>query len=182
MSCLVYRCNLERKLDRKMKTRMLIVALVAVMAVSGIWLYKNSKGKKKDVVQTPSVQEPTKIPDYSGIQVKDVFTKDLRTGKGATVVETSKIKVSYEGWIYDPAALGNKGKQIFSKENYMSVPLDMKGDNVLMGFKKGLLGMKVGGLRQLVVPDHMAYGDKGFENLIPPKAIILFEIELLSAN
>lgn len=164
-----------------MKTRMLIFSLIAIMAASGFWLYKNNKKKKVEV--TPQTTTDTSVvPDYSGIQVKDVFIKDLRTGKGATVTASSNVKVAYEAWVYDPASLGNKGKLLFSKEEFKSVGINLKSDTIIPGLKKGLQGMKVGGLRQLVVPDNLAYGEKGLENKVPPKAILLFEIELLSAN
>lgn len=163
-----------------MKTRMLVFSLVAVVIACSYWLFKSKHSNVSNPV--PIVNSNIKLPDYSGIQVIEVFTKDIRAGKGAAVTVDSKVTLSYEGWIYDPASLGNKGPLVFSKDKFKSVTFKLKDDSVLQGFKKGLLGMKTGGLRQLIVPASLAYGDKGLDTTIPPKAILLFEIELLNAN
>lgn len=164
-----------------MKTRMLVISLIAFIAVSGYWLYRSNK-KNQSLSGNMLSGEVIKLPDYSGIQVKEVFIKDIRLGKGRMVNDSSTVTVSYEGWIYDPASLGNKGKLIFPKEKFKSVILNMKSDQVLIGFKKGLLAMKAGGIRQLVIPDQLAYGDKGLDSTVPPKAILLFEIELMNVD
>ncbi len=106
--------------------------------------------------------------------------RDLRVGTGADAVAGTVLTVNYTGWLFNAAQPDQKGAQFDSSRTEGRTPLVFRlGNNeVIPGWDQGLVGMKVGGLRRLVVPPSMAYG--GSRNgPIPPNATLVFEVELL---
>ncbi len=102
-------------------------------------------------------------------------TTDLRVGTGATAVPGQALTVNYTGWLYSNTAAENKGAQ-FESNRYQFV---LGAGSVIRGWDQGIPGMRVGGLRRIVIPPELAYGSSG-SGPIPPNATILFEVELVS--
>jgi len=99
--------------------------------------------------------------------------EDLVVGRGAIAYAGSAIVVHYTGWLTD-------GRQ-FDSSRAREDPLDFAlgvGD-VIKGWDKGIDGMRVGGKRRLLIPPEFAYGDHGCGGVIPPKATLVFEVDLL---
>lgn len=106
---------------------------------------------------------------------------DIRVGTGKEAINGKILGVNYTGWLHDPSRPDNKG-QVFDtsvgKETFTFV---LGRGDVIAGWDKGVEGMKVGGLRRLVVPASLAYGTEGAGNgVIPPNATLIFEVELLN--
>lgn len=113
--------------------------------------------------------------------VKAPFTKeDLRVGTGDTVASGQTLMVNYTGWLYDNTKTDKKGN-VFDK-SVAGQPFVFKlgAAQVIQGWDEGLVGMKVGGLRKLIVPSDKAYGRAGVGSTIPPNATLVFEVEVLS--
>lgn len=106
---------------------------------------------------------------------------DLRAGAGAEAVSGATVTVNYTGWLYDASRPDQKGLQFDSSAGTTPFSFTLGSGRVIAGWDRGVAGMKVGGVRRLVVPPSLGYG--GTRNgLIPPNATLVFDIELLSVQ
>ena len=102
-------------------------------------------------------------------------TVDLRAGTGAEATAGRSVNVNYTLWLWDRLGTDNKGSRIESGTFPFVV-----GQGVIPGFSQGVTGMRVGGLRRVVVPPNLGYGAAGNPPQIPGNATLIFEIELLA--
>lgn len=107
---------------------------------------------------------------------------DLRLGSGAEAVNGRQVTVNYTGWLYDPAAAGNKGLQFDSSVGRAPFTFILGVGSVIRGWDRGVAGMRVGGQRLLVIPPDLAYGSSGAGGVIPPNATLIFEVEVLNVQ
>jgi FKBP-type peptidyl-prolyl cis-trans isomerase FkpA len=106
---------------------------------------------------------------------------ELQPGGGATLADGQKAVVQYTGWLYETSAADKKGKQ-FDSSRGTGEPLRFtvgRGE-VIKGWDQGVLGMKTGGQRRLIIPAGLAYGDRGAGGVIPPGATLVFDVELVA--
>ncbi len=103
---------------------------------------------------------------------------DVRTGTGIDAVAGKAVTVHYTGWLYDSSKTDNKGVQFESSVGGTPFSFSLGFGQVISGWDQGVPGMKVGGLRRLVIPPSLAYGSVR-NGPIPPHATLIFEIELL---
>ena len=105
----------------------------------------------------------------------------LKPGTGAAIGGGQIAVVQYTGWLYEAGAADHKGKQFDSsrtRRDPFKFPLDT--GSVIKGWDQGVIGMKVGESRRLVIPPELAYGDAGAgDGLIPPGATLIFDVELV---
>jgi len=104
---------------------------------------------------------------------------DIRVGTGADAVNGRTTTVSYTGWLYDVNAAENKGRQFDASSSFQ---FQLGAGRVIRGWDLGVVGMKVGGRRRLVIPPDLAYGSAGAGAAIPPNATLVFEVELLNVS
>ncbi len=114
----------------------------------------------------------SEITTDSGLKYEDIVEGDgaLCTGRGQTAI------VHYTGWLED----GTKFDSSVDRNDPFSFPIDCS--YVIPGWDEGVVGMKVGGKRKLVVPPELGYGERGAGGVIPPNATLIFEIELLELS
>ena len=104
----------------------------------------------------------------------------LKPGTGAAIGGGQTAVVQYTGWLYEEGAKDLKGKQFDSSQN-TGQPFKFALDtgSVIKGWDQGVVGMKVGESRRLIIPPELAYGDSGARGAIPPGATLVFDIELV---
>jgi len=102
---------------------------------------------------------------------------ELRVGTGAVAKKGSKLKVHYTGWLLEQ---GSKFDSSYDRNKPLEFTVGA-GD-VIRGWDIGVVGMKVGGKRQLRIPPELAYGYRGQPPDIPRNAYLLFDVELLEVN
>jgi FKBP-type peptidyl-prolyl cis-trans isomerase FkpA len=111
----------------------------------------------------------------------DYSQSDLRIGAGADAVVGRAMTVHYTGWFYNASAPEGKGVQFDSSVGATPFTFTLGAGQVIAGWDQGVQGMKVGGVRRLIVPPSLAYGQVRF-GPIPPNATLVFEIELLEVT
>jgi FKBP-type peptidyl-prolyl cis-trans isomerase FkpA len=103
----------------------------------------------------------------------------LVEGSGEVAMAGQVATVHYTGWLHDPDAADGRGKKFDSsvdRGQYFEFPLG--AGRVIQGWDQGVVGMKIGETRELLIAPEMAYGDRNVGNLIPPGSTLLFEVEL----
>lgn len=114
---------------------------------------------------TPSSAE--RIVTGSGLAYQDIV---VGTGNPAAV--GSSVTVHYTGWLAD----GTMFESSYSGDPFTLV---LGNRSVIAGWEEGLLGMQVGGIRKLIIPSDLGYGDSG-SGSIPPGATLIFEVEMIA--
>jgi FKBP-type peptidyl-prolyl cis-trans isomerase FkpA len=122
-----------------------------------------------------AVLESTSFAPVLGLDLKamtksasGLYYRDLTVGSGAAAVAGQDLTVHYRGVLADGS--------VFDTGNYT---FRLGGRTVIRGWDEGLVGMRVGGKRQLVVPPEMGYGVVGRPPVIPGDAVLVFTVDLL---
>lgn len=111
-----------------------------------------------------------------------VYTQtDLVVGTGAVATTGKSITVNYTGWLYDTSKTDGKGTQFDTSIGRGPFLFTLGAGAVIKGWDQGVVGMKVGGTRRLILPPELAYGSAG-QSPIPPNATLVFDISLLSVQ
>jgi peptidylprolyl isomerase len=121
---------------------------------------------------TTTESKPMSFTTPGGTQVTEI-----KIGDGAEVVKGSTAVVHYTGTLLDGTKFDS------SKDRNSPFAVENVGEaGVIRGWNEGLLGMRVGGTRRLVIPASSGYGQRGAPPVIPPNATLVFEIECLEVR
>jgi peptidylprolyl isomerase len=99
-----------------------------------------------------------------------VYIRDSVIGTGNTIFPNSDVRVTYVGYINDGSSFGSSGSEGFG--------FGMGTNSVIPGFEIGLLGMNQGGIRRMIVPPELGYGDEN-QTGIPAGSVLIFDVEAI---
>ena len=162
---------------RQIQTLLIVAAAIAL--ASAAWaasptpspagVNTNNSSAKNNAAATAT--EPKLITTKSGLKYAD-----LEVGTGAEVKTGMLVLVNYEGRL----ANGEKFDSSYDRREPFSFKIG--ANQVIQGWEEGVIGMKVGGKRKLVIPPDLAYGEAGAPPRIPPNATLTFEVKVLDAK
>ncbi len=114
------------------------------------------------------------ITTASGLQYEEI-----KQGTGSEAQAGHDVSVHYTGWLQNPdGSAGNKFDSSKDRNTPFAFPLG--AGHVIKGWDEGVQGMKIGGVRKLIIPSELGYGSRGAGGVIPPNATLIFEVELLA--
>ena len=116
----------------------------------------------------------SRVGTFDKDSVKELKTEDLKVGDGEEITDDSSLSMFYIGWnpdgkVFDQSIDGNTLKDPFAIEK-------VSGEGMIEGWKKGIVGMKIGGVRELTIPSAQAYGEEGSGDDIPANTPLKFVV------
>jgi len=130
-------------------------------------------GAPKDLTYNPKldVDLTMMMENASGL-----YWRDIKVGDGAEAVQGSTASVDYTGWLADGSEFDS------SKRAGQPYTFPIGARRVIDGWDEGIVGMRVGGKRLLVIPPELAYGKRGSGRAIPGGATLVFVVELMAVS
>lgn len=140
--------------------------IVAVLLMSAMWLVAQNGPQRPSPVDGPGVTLPDGLAYW-----------DLKVGTGPVAAKGRKVKVNYAGWLLEEGVR-------FDSSYDRGTPFEFTigAGEVIKGWELGVVGMKVGGKRQLRIPPDLGYGFRGQPPSIPRNAYLIFDVELLEVE
>ena len=168
-----------------MRSKSLVTGLtLALAAVAVVACSKRDKADDASTANAPAAQTAAApaATTPTGSETMPMQKTDLTPGNGAEIKTGQTALVHYTGWLFDAATPENKGKQFDSSVGGEPFEFPLGAGAVIQGWDQGVVGMKVGGKRRLVIPPDMGYGNRGAGGVIPPGARLVFDVELVEIH
>jgi peptidylprolyl isomerase len=125
---------------------------------------------------TPAAAQAKKtMTTASGLQITDSVV-----GTGETPKTGQTCVMHYTGWLYVNGVKGKKFDSSVDRNEPFEFPIGR--GRVIKGWDEGVATMKVGGKRTLIIPPALGYGERGAGGVIPPNAVLMFDVELLGVK
>ena len=130
---------------------------------------KSTEAVKTDSVENKQANQTNQETNNMGLEIKTTQEgtgdREVKKGDVVSVLYTGKFT---DGKVFDSTSKNGDRPFTFTV-----------GQGVIEGWSQGVLGMKVGEKRNLIIPSDLAYGDAGYPGAIPPRATLVFDIEVL---
>ena len=170
---------------------MLIILVVVFIGIGGIFFLSNQKPPSSSQLNLNPTSTPTSaiitpqpgdnqmqtldIKDFqassSGLRIKDVVV-----GTGQEVKSGNTVTVHYQGTLEN----GTKFDSSYDRNQPFTTQIGV--GRVIQGWDEGIVGMKVGGKRILIIPPSLGYGAQGTGEAIPPNSTLIFQVELFEVK
>ena len=145
--------------------------LIVLLSIVFLWaLISWSKNFNANKIMEPISDNNEQANTTQGNELK---IEVLNEGEGVAAKNGDNVSVHYTGTLEDGTKFDS------SLDRGIPFDFDLGASQVIKGWDLGVLGMKVGEKRKLIIPADLAYGDNGIPGAIPPKATLVFEVELL---
>ena len=166
------RRNSQLNVGMKKSINIIVFVVLAVVVIgAGVWY----SGKVSEESRTAIIAQGTAAQQAQLKIMQNFKIDDVVVGTGDEAKNGDMVTVNYTGTLDDGTKFDssyNPGRTPFS--------FPLGEDQVIKGWDLGVLGMKVGGKRTLVIPPELGYGARGAGSIIPPNATLHFTVELLS--
>ena len=162
-----------------------VLAGIATLSITlfiscGIPSTEKKDSEKKETIKpaTPAQKEAANndiVPLISGLKYQII-----KPGNGEKTPKSGdKVTVHYAGWLEENGTLGRKFDSSVDRGPKFTFTIGV--GRVIKGWDEGVMGMTVGEKRRLFIPSDLAYGDRGVPRAgIPPKATLIFDVELFA--
>lgn len=164
-----------------MNNKYLIAYGFLILLGIGIFVALDQKKPTNPFDNSP-IALPTSAPTIAVVSpfptsppITKLLIEDTQVGTGTAAANGNTISVNYVGMFTD-------GKVFDSSQGRQPLTVEIGTGKVIAGWDQGIIGMKVGGKRRLIIPPSLAYGEKGAGGVIPPNAILIFDIDLLDVK
>lgn len=169
-----------------MRGVLLTIALCAALAIAGCGGSDSSSSSSGESSESATAIKWSPPGEFGskpeavapgGTAPKKLETKELIEGTGAEAKAGDRVTVQYVGVDYKS---GEEFDSSWSRNEPFSFALG--GGEVIAGWDQGIVGMKVGGRRELIIPSELAYGPSGSPPVIAPNATLVFVVDLLAVK
>lgn len=162
-------------MDRRIVTLISFSALLVVL-IGGYLILDGSDDSSSSGDLTDTSVKPT-VEVSSDPAPTELVSNDIVEGEGPAAEDGDSVTVQYVGALYDTAeefdASWDRGEPF---------ELTLGGGTVIEGWDQGLVGMKAGGRRELIIPPDLGYGPQGSPPTIPANATLVFIVDMVSIN
>ncbi len=152
-------------------TALALVVVIIFFIFPGLWPFQSAAPEQAAAItQTESTTMPT---------VTELQVTDESVGIGAAAAAGDSVTVNYVGSLTNGTVFDASANHAETVNGFTFI---LGAGEVIRGWDEGIVGMKVGGKRKLVIPASLAYGDQAIGNIIPAGSTLVFEVELLKVQ
>jgi len=160
---------MDRRIVTLISASALLAVIVAVVLIAGGSDDSSSSADQTDTTVKPTIEAPTDPAPT------ELVINDSVEGTGPAAKDGDAVSVQYVGALYDTG-------EEFDASWDRGEPFDLTlgGGTVIAGWDQGLVGMKAGGRRELIIPPDLGYGPQGSPPSIPADATLIFVVDMIS--